>query len=139
MRDLMNSVHVKPAFAPKAAVTDTTAQVSTSCNLQGFSSCMLAFITGTNADADVTYTVLIEDSADDSSYAAVDDAYLNGTEVLAAFQFDDDGEVRKIGYTGGKQYVRATITPVGNTGNFFLGGVWVLGHPSRQATANPPQ
>lgn len=139
MRDLMNRVHVKPAFNPKAAVTDNTAQISTTCDVKGFGSCMLAIITGANADADVTYTVLIEDSADDSAYAAVDDAYLNGTEVLAGFQFDDDNEVRKIGYTGNKRYVRATVTPANNTGNVFLAGVWVCGHPSRQPTLNPPQ
>lgn len=138
MRDLMNQIHVAPAFAPKAAVTDNTAQVSTTCNLRGYGSCVLALITGTNADADVTYTVLIEDSADDSTYAAVADEYLNGTEALAGFQFDDDGETRKIGYVGNKQYVRATVTPANNTGNVFLAGVWVLGHPSRQPTANPP-
>lgn len=139
MRDLANNLHVKPAFAPKAAVTDNTAQVSTSCDLKGYESVMLALITGTNADADVTYTVLIEDSNDDSSYAAVDDDYLIGTELLAGFQFDDDGEVRKIGYVGPKRYVRATITPANNTGNVFLAGTWLLGHASRKPTANPPQ
>lgn len=138
MRDLMNSVHIAAAFAPKAAVTDNTAQVSTSCNRVGYGSVMLALITGTNADADVTYTVLIEDSDDDSSYAAVDDAYLNGTEALAGFQFDDDGEPRKIGYTGNRKWVKATVTPANNTGNAFIAGVWILGHPSRQATPNPP-
>lgn len=139
MRDITNRLHVKPAFAPKAAVTDNTAQVSTSCDTKGYDSCMLAFITGANADADVTYTVLIEDSNDDSTYEAVDGAYLNGTEALAGFQYDDDGEVRKIGYCGPKRYVRATITPANNTGNVFIAGTWVLGHPSRQPTANPPQ
>lgn len=138
MRDITNGLHLQPAFAPKAAVTDNTAQVSSTCDLLGFGACMLAIITGTNADADVTYTVLVEDSADNSAWAAVDDAYLNGTETLAGFQFDDDGECRKIGYTGTKRYVRCTVTPANNTGNVFLGGVWVLGEPSRQATANPP-
>jgi hypothetical protein len=42
-------------------------------------------------------------------------------------------------YVGIKRYVRATVTPAANTGNVFLGGVWVLGNPSRQPTANPPQ
>lgn len=138
MRDIMDRLHLQPAFSPKAAVTDNTAQVSSTCDLLGYGSCMLAMINGTNADADVTYTVLIEDSADNSTFAAVDDAYLNGTEVLAASQFDDDGECRKIGYTGTKRYVRCTVTPANNTGNVFLGGVWVLGAPSRQPTANPP-
>lgn len=138
MRDLMNHVHLLPAFAPAAAVTDNTAQVSSVADLKGFGSCMLAFITGADADADATFTVLIEDSDDNSAFAAVADEYLNGTEVLAGYTFADDGETRKIGYVGIKRYVRATITPAANTGNVFLGGVWVLGHPSRQATANPP-
>lgn len=138
MRDLMNHVHVAAAFEPKAAVTDNTAIVSTVANLKGFGSCMLAFMTGTDADTDATFTVLVEDSADNSTYAAVDDAYLTGTEALASYTFADDAETRKIGYVGNKQYVRTTITPAANTGNVFVGGVWVLGHPSRQPTANPP-
>jgi hypothetical protein len=138
MRDITNGLHLAPAFAPAAAVTDNTAQVSTVCDSLGFSSVMLAFILGTLSDADATFTLLIEDSADNVTYAAVDDAYLNGTEVLGSATFADDGECRKIGYTGGKRYQRATLTPANNTGNLFLGGMWVLGNPSRQPTANPP-
>ena len=37
---------------------------------------------------------------------------LVGTEVLAAFQFEDDNETRKLGYIGAKRYTRLTITPV---------------------------
>lgn len=138
MRDIANRLHLQAAFAPKAAVTDNTAFVSSVADLKGYDGCMLSMITGTNADADVTYTVLIEDSDDNSTFAAVDDAYLNGTELLAGFQFDDDGEPRKIGYHGTKRYVRATVTPANNTGNAFLAGNWILGLPSRQPTPNPP-
>jgi hypothetical protein len=138
MRDLMDKVHLQPAFAPKAAVTDNTAQVSSVCTTTGFDSIMLAFLTGTLTDADATFAVLVEDSDDNSTYATVAAAYLNGTAALAGFQFDDDGECRKIGYTGNKKYVRATITPANNTGNLFVAGVWVCGNPSRQPTANPP-
>lgn len=138
MRDMMNHIHLQPAFAPKAAVTDDTAQVSSVCTMTGYGSVTLAMITGTDADADATFTVLIEDSPDNSTYTAVDDAYLVGTEALAGYTFADDGECRKIGYTGNQPYVRATVTPANNTGNMFLGGVWILAHPSRQPTANPP-
>lgn len=138
MRDLANHVNLQPAFAPKAAVTDNTAQVSSTCTTAGFGSVMLALITGTDADADATFTLLIEDSPDNSSFTAVDDAYLNGTEALGSYDFSNDGACRKIGYTGTQPYVRATVTPAANTGNMFLGGVWVLGAPARQATANPP-
>jgi hypothetical protein len=139
MRDLMNRLHLVPAMAPVAAITDNTAIVSAVCDLKGFGACMLALVTGTDADADATFTVLIEDSDDNITFAAVDDAYLDGTEVLASYNFADDAECRKVGYVGIKRYVRATVTPAANTGNVFLGGIWVLGNPSRQPTANPPQ
>lgn len=139
MRDLMNHIHLKPAFPPKAAVTDGTAQVSEVADLKGYESCTLALVTGTLTDADAVWSVLIEDSDDDSTYASVDDKYLVGTETLAGFAFGDDNECRKIGYTGNKRYVRATIDDTtANTGNLFVAGVWILGHPSRQPTANPP-
>ena len=138
MKDITNNLHLQPAFAPKAAVTDGTAQVSTTCDRKGFESVMLAMITGTLSDADATWSVLIEDSDDDSTYAAVVDAELNGTEVLAAFAFGDDGECRKIGYTGTKRYIRCTVDDVtANTGNLFLAGVWVLANGATP-TANPP-
>ena len=58
--------------------------------------------------------------------------------MLAGFQFDDDNELRKIGYVGIKRYVRATITPSGNdSGNIFVSADWVL-RPLRQPAANPP-
>lgn len=138
MRDITNNLHIARAFAPAAAVTDNTAQVSTVADLRGFGACMLALATGVLSDADATFTLLIEDSDDGSTFAAVSDDYLNGTEVLGSFQFDDDNEVRKIGYCGPKRYLRATVTPANNTGNLFLAGVWVLGYPSRAATLNPP-
>jgi len=139
MRDIANCLHLQPAFAPKAAVTDGTAQVSSVADLHGFDSCMLALIVGTLSDTDAVWSVLIEDSDDNVSFAAVDDIYLDGTELLAGFQFDDDGECRKIGYHGPKRYVRATIDDtVANTGNLFVGGVWVLGHAHLEPTANPP-
>jgi hypothetical protein len=139
MRDLMNHLHLVPAIVPAAAVTDNTAQVSAACDLLGYGSCMLALVTGTLSDADATFTVLVEESDDNSTFTTVPAAYLTGTAALAGFTFADDGECRKIGYTGIKRYVRATVTPAANTGNLFLTGVWVLGLPSRQPTANPPQ
>lgn len=139
MRDITNQLHLQPAFAPKDAVTDGTAQVSSTCDRKGYDAVMLAMITGTLTDADAVWSVLIEDSPDDSTYTAVADEYLNGTEALAGFTFADDGECRKIGYCGNQRYVRATVDDTtANTGNLFLAGVWVLGEPSRQPTANPP-
>lgn len=138
MRDITNGLDLKRAVPPQAARTDNTAIVSTVADLKGYDGCMLAINIGANTDANATFAVLIEDSDDNSTFAAVDDAYLNGTEALAGFQFDDDNELRKIGYVGIKRYVRATITPSGNdAGNIFVTAEWIL-RPLREPAANPP-
>lgn len=140
-KDLHNNIHVVPGIVPIAARTDNTAIVSAIVDTQGYGSCEFVLVTGTNTDADATFVVLVEDG-DNSSLtdnAAVADDELLGTEALAAFAFGDDNECRKIGYVGGKRYVRVTVTPANNgAGNIFLSGVWVLGHPDQAPTANPP-
>lgn len=141
-RDLHNNIHPVPLIAPVAARTDNTAIVSAIIDTLGYESCELVLITGTNTDVNATFTVLVEDGDNSalSDNAAVVDAELLGTEALAGFTFADDIECRKIGYTGIKRYVRMTVTPSGNdSGNIFLAGVALLGHPSLLPTANPPQ
>lgn len=139
MRDLMNNVNVKRVLSP-VSVADTTAQVGQIIDRQGYDSLTYVIATGSIADADATFTVLLEegDASNLSDAAAVADADLIGTEVLAAFQFDDDNECRKLGYKGNKRYTRLTITPVANASAALLAAVAVLGHPSVVPTANPP-
>lgn len=139
-KDLANNIYPKRGLSPVAATTDNTAYVSQVLDTAGYESATFITLIGTNTDADATFTALVEDSdASGSGFAAVDDKFLIGTEVLASFQFDDDNEVRKIGYVGPKRYVRVTITPANNAaGNIFIAGVWLLGHPRDMPTANPP-
>lgn len=140
MRDLMNNIHVARAISPAAATTDNTAWVSQIIDTKGFDSLTFLINTGSLADADATFAVLIEDGDDSglSDNAAVADKFLLGTEALAGFNYGDDNEVRKIGYIGPKRYVRMTITPSGNSGNAFVSAVAVLGHPNLAPTINPP-
>ncbi len=134
----MNNIDVKRVISP-VSVADTTAQVGTVVDGQGFGSVTYLIATGSIADADATFTVLLEESdASGSGFAAVADADLLGTEVLAGFQFDDDNECRKLGYIGSKRYTRLTITPVANASAALLSAVAVLGSPSIAPTANPP-
>ncbi len=139
MRDLHNNIHVARAISP-VSVADNTAQVSQIIDRQGYESLEFVIATGSLADADATFVVLVEDSDDSglSGSRAVPDAELLGTEVQAGFQFDDDNEVRKIGYLGDKRYVRLTITPANNSGASLIAAVAVLGHPSYTPTINPP-
>lgn len=139
MRDITNGLHLQPAFVPIAAVTDGTAQVSLVCDTLGYNAAMLAIVTGTLTDVDATWTMLIEESSDNSTFTTVAASDLDGTMALAGFTFADDNKCKKIGYCGSKRYIRATITNVvANTGNLFVAGVWVLGKPNLLPTSNPP-
>jgi hypothetical protein len=142
LKDLHNNIKCSRGISPAAATTDNTAYVSQIVDTANFGSCEFVFITGSLADADATFTVLVEDGnvSNLSDNAAVADDFLLGTEAGvisagaqdgtgAAPGFADDNKVFKIGYIGPKRYVRVTITPAANSGNIFLAGVWVQGHP----------
>ena len=141
MRDLHNNIHLKRGLSPVAAGTDNTPYVSEIVDRFGFDSVEWITLIGANTDADATFTTLFEDGDDPtlSDGAAVEDKYLLGTEALADFDFGDDNQVRKIGYVGPKRYCRVTIAPADNdSGDIFIAGVWILGHPHSAPTANPP-
>lgn len=139
MKDLMNKIHVLRAISP-VSVADNTAQVSQIIDRHGYESVTFAIATGSLADADATFTVLVEegDAANLSDAAAVADADLLGTEALAGFTFGDDDETRKIGYIGSKRYTRLTITPAANAAAAVIAAVAILGHPQIVPTPNPP-
>lgn len=129
MRDLFNHIDIRRAISP-TRVGDDTAEVSEIIDLANANSCVFAIATGTLADADATFAVLIEDG-DNSALtdnAAVADAFLIGNESGAAFTFTNDDETRKIAYIGPKRYVRITITPTNNSGNADLSVVAIVGH-----------
>jgi hypothetical protein len=140
MRDLINNIDLKRAISPAAATTDNTAYVTQILDRIGVESVALAIILGSLADADATFTVLLEhgDAANLSDATTVPADQMNGSLALAGFDFSADNLIRKIGYTGGKRYVRATITPANNTGNVFMAAVWILGKLNQRPSANPP-
>ena len=141
MRDQSNNLHILNAISPIAARTDNTAIVSSIIDRRGYDSLTFGIAVGTNTDADATFTVLVEDGENSalSDAAAVADENLVGTEALASYTFADDAESRKIGYVGGKRYVRLTITPANNAaGNIFVAALAILGMPHILPTANPP-
>jgi len=140
-KDLHNNIDVKRGLSPVVAGTDNTPYVSEIVDTAGFEAVEFVLQIGANTDADATFTVLFEDGdvSNLSDHAAVDDAFLIGTEALASFTYADDNECRKIGYKGNKRYCRVTVTPANNgAGNIYMAGVWLLGHPRSAPTANPP-
>jgi hypothetical protein len=140
MRDSMNRIHPLRVISPGAAVTDNTPWVGQIIDRAGYNSLTYVILTGTEADADATFVVLLEhgDLVGGGDMVAVPDKDLLGLEALAGFQFDDDNETRKLGYVGGKQYTRLTITPAANTGAAYVAAFAQLGHPELFPTPNPP-
>lgn len=123
-RDLHNPIKVSRLISP-VSEAGTTPLVSQIIDTLGFEGLELLFSSGSIADADATFVLLIEHGNDSglSDAAAVPDTMLLGTEVLAQFGFANDDEIRKIGYRGDKRYVRATITPAANASAALFSGV----------------
>src|SRR2546421_576700 len=83
MYDLHNTIKTLRGISPAAATTDNTAYVSQICDTSNSLANEFVGIAGSIADADVTFTVLVEEG-DDSALAdntAVDDANLLGVEA----------------------------------------------------------
>lgn len=140
MRDLFNHIHPLRVISGAAATTDNTAWVGQIIDHKGYDSATYVLQSGSLADADATFTALLQhgDAADLSDAVDVPDDLLLGTEALAGFTFADDNETRKLGYVGHKRYSRLTVTPANNTGNAFVTAICVLGHPHKGPTINPP-
>lgn len=126
MKDLHYNVKYSRALSPVAAVTNNTAYVSEILDTANFTANELIIITGSLADADATFTVLLEEGAASnlSDNTAVADGDMLGTEAGASFTFANDDTTKKLGYIGSKRYIRATITPANNTGNAYVAAVW---------------
>lgn len=140
MRDMFNQVTPKRALSP-VSVADNTAQVCQIIDRKDFESLTYLIAAGSLADADATFTVLLEEGDDSglSDAAAVADADLLGTEALASFIFSDDNKCFKLGYRGSKRYTRLTITPAANASAAVLAVIALLGDPQSSApTVNPP-
>lgn len=125
-KDLYNKLKFSRAISP-VNETGTTALVSQIIDMQGYHSLVFAILTGSLADSNATFTVLLEEGADSglSDNTAVSDDDMHGTEALASFVFSDDNTVKKIGYKGNKRYVRLTITPAGNSSDAYISAVAV--------------
>lgn len=126
VRDLHNKLTFKRGLSP-VSVADTTAQVSQIIDTKGFHATEFVIITGSLADADATFTTLLEDGdvSNLSDNATVAAPNLLGTAAGASFIFSDDDSVKKIGYIGNKRYVRLTVTPAANSSGALIGIVAV--------------
>lgn len=139
MKDLASNIDVKRVISPQS-VADNTALVGQIIDKQNYGSLTYLIATGSLADADATFTVLVEEgaAANLSDATAIADIDLVGTEALASFVFSDDNKCFKLGDVGNKRYSRMTITPANNASAALISVVALLGHPKFVPTANPP-
>jgi hypothetical protein len=139
VRDLFDHINPRPCIAP-AVVADNTAQVGAIIDRQGFGSLTYVISTGVLADADATFTTLLEESpnANFSGSNVVASTDVNGSAALASFTFANDNQCFKLGYVGSQRYTRLTITPAVNSGNAPISAVAILGSPGLGPTVNPP-
>ncbi len=142
IRDLHNQIKASRALSPVAAApTGTTAMVTQILDTAGFESHELLVITGSIADVDVTFTGLLEEGddsalADNTTVAAGDMIGVENGTITAGSAvtgstpgFADDNKVLKLGYKGGKRYIRYTFTPAANTGDICVAMIWLQSHP----------
>lgn len=88
---------------------------------------MVVVHTGTITDG--THTIEVQDSDDNSTFTAVADEFLQGTEP--AISSTDDDSLFFIGYIGPKRYLRVVSTVAGATTGGVYGAVVLLGEPRR--------
>lgn len=126
--DYHSDMEPRRAISP-VTVSDNTAQVSQIIDLQAVSYLEFVLFTASLADADATFTVLVEhgDQSNLSDAAAAPDSDLLGLEADASFTFAADDSVRSIGYRGSKRYVRLTVTPANNASAALFGAVALCG------------
>lgn len=125
MRDLKNGLDVVQSLAPASR---TAAVNGTGVDLQGFGSSMVVISAGAIGGTTPSFTFEVQDSDDNTTFAAVADADLDGVEpVLTA-----GGSVTRIGYRGSKRHVRVAITAASGTAPTLLCEAAVVrGLPSR--------
>jgi hypothetical protein len=141
----VNEQLLKSHITPRQ-VSDNTAQIGIILDTEGYEEVTFEILIGTIADADATFTVLLEegDNVALSDAAAVADVDMVSQtlavapETAASWNFGDDNEVRKLGYIGTKRYLRMTVTPALNAGAADFSVIAVLGAgPSSPLTQTP--
>lgn len=132
LRDLLH--HVSPArgISPVSGAGDDVASVSQIIDTAGYAGVLWLIPLGSLADADATFTVLVEhgnDSGLSDAAAAPDTNMISSTagtapEAAASFIFSSDNTVEVLDYIVSTfRYVRLTITPATNTGAWLHAAV----------------
>ncbi len=109
MRDIKNNVDLVKSIDP---ATYNTNQTGTGVDLRDYDAAMAVVQSGALTDG--THTPKLQESDDDSTYTDVAAADLDGSfSNIAA------NAVQRVGYRGGKRYIRVFVTSNGATGAIY--------------------
>ncbi|MFD9306132.1 hypothetical protein ACFWCB_26345 [Streptomyces sp. NPDC060048] len=138
MRDIYSNVLVKASLKPAArtaTANGTGVDRADGSNASMYQDALVVLSSGTVTDG--THTITIEDSDDNSSFATVAAAYLEGDTPPALITSNDE-TVYETRYIGGKRYLRVVTTVTGSpaTGGLYAADV-VLSNPRRAAAVHP--
>lgn len=127
-RTIYNTLVAKQTIAPAAARTLSTTGQSVDLLVDGDAARSTMVVVHTGVVTDGTHTVELQDSPDNSTWTAVADEFLQGTEP--AITSSNDERVHEIGYTGHKRYLRVVVTVSGSpVAGGFYGATVLMGWP----------
>lgn len=118
MQDTKNNLSFVQAIAPAARIASVN---GSGVDLANFNSATVVFNVGTITDG--VHAPKIQESDDDAVFTDVVDA-----DLIGVFADLASNTTQKVGYIGGKRYVRAVSTVTGATTGGVYGAVIVRGH-----------
>jgi outer membrane lipoprotein SlyB len=134
MKDLYSNTKFARSLSPAARTASANGVgVDRAQNDSYYQEAKVVVSTGTITDG--THTIEVQESDDNSTFTAVADADLQGTEpaIVAA----DDDKTFEIGYLGRKRYLRVIVTVAGATTGGVYGAGIELGKPRRAPVVRP--
>lgn len=137
MRDIYNSVLVKASLKPAArtaTANGTAVDRVDGSNAAMYQDAMIVINSGTVTDG--THTITIEDSDDNSTFATVAAANLEGDTPPALITTNDE-TVYETRYIGTKRYLRVVTTVASATTGGVYSAEVVLANPRRSAVVHP--
>ena len=142
MRDLHSNISVRRCIDPQSVSTNTAlvGQIIDRMGGAGGAFEMLEFliVSGAIASGSAVFTVTMDhgDTSNLADAAAITDpsSLLLGTLAGASFTFASPNSQFRVGYVGGKRYVRLTLTTTSNAAAALLAAVAILSAPALAPT-----
>lgn len=148
MKDLSNSI--SPAISLAPAVSGSGARTGTGVDLQGYESATVLVDVGAEGDTlsgSVHFEISLEESDDNSTFTDVAQAGIIDGTISSGGIFlkldgttggdpDTTGGIFRVGYVGGKRYIRVVLAKTGTHSNGTPLGAMVIRSHARHTGDN---